>query len=90
MLPPEWLYIKRYILYSSLLSLVISASLYRQYNAECFYLDTRLRPAHLLTSDLKILYAIIYYNTVLYHIIIVNNGRGNIILPYCIGNIFLV
>ena len=50
MLPPEWVYNERYVLYSSLIPLVVSASLNSQYNSE-FHLDYRLRPAHSLTSD---------------------------------------
>jgi hypothetical protein len=49
MLPPEWVYNERYVLYSSLIPLVVSAILNSQYNSE-FHLDYRLRPAHSLTS----------------------------------------
>jgi hypothetical protein len=54
MLPPEWVYNERYVLYSSLIPLVVFVILNSQYTE--FHLDYLLRPAHSLTSDQDSLY----------------------------------
>jgi hypothetical protein len=58
MLPPEWVYNERYVLYSSLIPLVVFAILNSQYTE--FHLDYRLRPAHSLTSNQELLITAIY------------------------------